>query len=677
MDATGAGMRRWLLLFMVAASAFAAPHALAQFDERGVVAPESAANPAPSTQPTVPVEGRRPREPKPPVVYTPPPPAPAPCPVCGDELAAYVEGLFAGQVNAGRIAGATVVIFRDGREVLKRGYGFADLDSRTPVDPDKTLFRVASVSKLFTALAVMQQVEKGRADLSADVNSYLRDFKLKPFGPEPVTLAHLLTHTGGFDDRFLQFASAIDKPVESLEQHLARRMPPRVMPAGRVFSYSNYGYALAGQIASLQGGKDFRALVQEGIFDPLGMNQSRFGFSDAGPSADMATPYERTPTGLRKGSFDRMAPYPAGDLITSGADMSRFMGAMLGSGGGVVSPQTLAVMLDQQAPATGTNAGWGYGFALGKSNGISWFGHGGAWPGFAAELRLARGTNSGFFIALNSDNSFDVVQPIVNALSDRLWRGEVTNAGTDPATAAENAKQLAGTYIPNRRTRSDFFLISAAQSGLVLTAKEDGTLEGRSGLTPRVLRFRPIADNLWEEELFRWQLAPYRADGVIPQGAILGAFPFERASFAHDLGRQQPLLMLSLLVCVLTVFGWSLGFVYRRLYGQPDAAVTSPAREVGFAGALLVLIFLGGFFASLAGLRSHDVLTGNLGLLPVLLLLPYALVFITAIAALLCLVGFGSSVRARLAQGGYLLLVLSFFFVLWFAWAWNLHWAMQ
>src|SRR5438132_4611467 len=104
-------------------------------------------------------------------------------------------------VQLGRedIAGAVIVVVRDGKIFFAKGYGYADVEKRKPVSPDNTLFRPGSISKLFTWTAVMQQVEQGKLDLDRDVNEYL-DFKIPPAFGKPITLRNIMTHTPGFED---------------------------------------------------------------------------------------------------------------------------------------------------------------------------------------------------------------------------------------------------------------------------------------------------------------------------------------------------------------------------------------------------------------------------------------------------------------------------------------------
>ena len=129
-------------------------------------------------------------------------PAAAQPPLDRDDLTPFVDRYFAEQLAETRIPGAAFVLVKDGEVVCAKGYGFADLERRVPVDA-QTVFRVGSVSKTFTAVAAMQLVERGKLALDADVNRYLRELAVPPTWPEPVTLLQLLTHTAGFGERFV------------------------------------------------------------------------------------------------------------------------------------------------------------------------------------------------------------------------------------------------------------------------------------------------------------------------------------------------------------------------------------------------------------------------------------------------------------------------------------------
>src|SRR5215212_11872848 len=116
------------------------------------------------------------------------------------ELEAFLDEELGREMEKHHIAGAAVSVVKDGELFFAKGYGYADLDNKIPVDPEQTVFRIGSVGKLFTWTAVMQLVEQGKLDLDADINTYL-DLRIPDTYPQPITLKHLMTHTSGFEDR--------------------------------------------------------------------------------------------------------------------------------------------------------------------------------------------------------------------------------------------------------------------------------------------------------------------------------------------------------------------------------------------------------------------------------------------------------------------------------------------
>src|ERR1700752_2967018 len=115
------------------------------------------------------------------------------------DLSAFFDGILPLQLERSDVGGASVMVMKDGNVLLERGYGYADVKAKKPVDPATTIFRLASISKLFTWVSVMQLEEQGKLDLDTDVNRYL-DFQIRPAFGQPITLRNLMTHTGGFEE---------------------------------------------------------------------------------------------------------------------------------------------------------------------------------------------------------------------------------------------------------------------------------------------------------------------------------------------------------------------------------------------------------------------------------------------------------------------------------------------
>jgi CubicO group peptidase (beta-lactamase class C family) len=163
-------------------------------------------------------------------------------PLTAEDLNPWRDGFFPNALKQADIAGAVVIVVKDGQVVAKKGYGYADVVKRIPMDPDRTIVGVGSVSKLFAWTAVMQLVEQGKLDLDADINRYL-DFKIPPYQGKPITLRNLMTHSAGFAERGFKVWPEGQTP-RTLGAYLkGTPVPDRIYAPGTVAAYSNYGAA--------------------------------------------------------------------------------------------------------------------------------------------------------------------------------------------------------------------------------------------------------------------------------------------------------------------------------------------------------------------------------------------------------------------------------------------------
>ncbi|HTD55234.1 MAG TPA: serine hydrolase domain-containing protein, partial [Silvibacterium sp.] len=270
------------------------------------------------------------------------------------DLQAFFDGIIPLQLERSDIAGASVLVMKDNAVLLQKGYGYADWKKKTPVDPVTTIFRLASISKLFTWVSIMQLQEQGKVDIDADVNRYL-DFQIKPAFGQPVTLRNLMTHTGGFEEESRDIIITDQKWKVSLRDFLIQNQPRRLFPPGKIPAYSNYGVGIASYVVQRVSGEPFEQYVEEHIFAPLGMTHSTFyqpppkGFP-ATPSEGYRGDTEKPPVG-----FEIFNPAGAGGLSSTAADMGRFGQALL-SGGEldgkrILKPETLAAMWTPQLQA--------------------------------------------------------------------------------------------------------------------------------------------------------------------------------------------------------------------------------------------------------------------------------------------------------------------------------------
>jgi len=248
------------------------------------------------------------------------------------ELEAFLDDLLARQLAERHIPGASLAVVKDGQLFFAKGYGYANLEQRTPLVADQTLVRVGSIAKPFTWTAVLQLVEQGKLDLNADVNTYLADFKIPATYPAPITLAHLLTHTAGFEDRGLGLTVFRPDDLEPPGTYLADAMPARVFPPGTVTAYSNYGATLAGYIVERVSHQPFEQYVQQHILEPLDMRHSTFAQQlPSDLAAHLAVSYAYDEMYHAK-PFEYFQIAPAGGLSATATDIAQFMIAQLQNG---------------------------------------------------------------------------------------------------------------------------------------------------------------------------------------------------------------------------------------------------------------------------------------------------------------------------------------------------------
>lgn len=319
----------------------------------------------------------------------------------------YVDAFCRTNMDADRVVGAVVVIVEGGDVLLSKGYGLAHLERRIPVNAHRTRFRVGSVSKPITATAALQLVERGALDLDTDVNRYLDKVEVK--GEPPVTLAHLLTHTAGFDVRYVDGPAWRSVRGLSLSEYLSENLPPRIMSPGRVSWYSDQGYSLVGHLVERAAGQSFDDHMRQALLEPLGMHDSTFDPARVG--GNLATGYAYLDGRYQPiGGQQRAVAFanPAGSFVTTGDDMARFMSVHLRRGelGGkrVFGEATARAMQgSQHLIQPGYPWSFTHGFQREDRKGTVVLTHGGGVYGFASFLALVPSKNLGLFVSTNQD----------------------------------------------------------------------------------------------------------------------------------------------------------------------------------------------------------------------------------------------------------------------------------
>ena len=323
------------------------------------------------------------------------------------ELAELVDGFFEHEMEELHVPGGVFVLVRGTEVVHLRGYGVADLESGRPVDPERTAFRVGSVSKTFTAAAALQLVERGALDLDADVNAHLDGWSVPATFPEPVTLHHLLTHTAGFTERLMGQHARAPEAWLPLDAYLQRHLPRRAWPPGLVLGYNDHGTALAGLLVERAGDRPFARYAQEELFEPLGMERSTFEQVELPPAVadELARAYRWDGERHHLLARDYVHTTPAAGLFTTAGDMARFLLALLNGGAldgrRVLSEESARAMLSVQFQHGAIMLGRGYGFAELDANGRLGFEKSGQCSGFLAQVYVVPSESTAWFSATN------------------------------------------------------------------------------------------------------------------------------------------------------------------------------------------------------------------------------------------------------------------------------------
>ena len=319
-----------------------------------------------------------------------------------ENVEAFADEFFAKAMREHHIPGVSLVVVNDGAILIAKGYGLANRGTQTPIDPYATVMRIGSISKLFVATAVMQLVEQDTLDLHQDINQYLQgsQFIVDNRYSEPVTLAHLLTHTSGYGETWQSSTSPEDYP--SLGDYLAKNMPDRLAPPGAEWCYSGHGMALAAYVVEVVSGERFDQYVQTHILQPLQMDHSRYVLDSSLPHG-LAQGYAYENWVYEPQPMDYYGDYPSASLVATAGDMAKFMLAYLNDGclgdGCILRPETIALTQSEQIQTQ--EGGHAFGFVQGFRNGERLIGHSGAIRGFGAIMDLIPGRDTGYFFAFN------------------------------------------------------------------------------------------------------------------------------------------------------------------------------------------------------------------------------------------------------------------------------------
>lgn len=510
------------------------------------------------------------------------------------DIESWSDKTFLPAFEERRFSGLAIAVVKDGNVVFSKGYGYADFAKKIPMDPARTKVRIGSVTKVFTATAIAQLLERGSiSSLDDPANLYLKRIKLPQAFSREITLWHLLTHQAGFEDTAYGMANLDPPQVPVPAAKIKRFMPAIVRQPGTVSVYSNYSTALLGIIIEDITGQTVDEYFAQHIFAPLGMSNSRLN-DDVTPSENLGQPYAFFPNGEPQpvryvGVHPLIAP--AGAITTTAMDMTRFMAAHINEGRdgtpGILSPQSFQLMHARKTGNHEAVTGFGMKFIVSEWNGERLVEHGGGWPGFQTVMELLPDSGVGVFISiLGGEPQVGLGEQLLSLVAQTRLTPVAGHAVKRPLQLTD-ARQLAlthllgdyrqpelstpvntaafvGAYWRERRsftTIEALFQLLSANTGLLTVASAgDGSLSVNG-----VAGYRPIrADTFLKPgygpalegdpngvELFAFSGSGARAERVAP---LLSVDVWTRASDAWNPRTVMQTMMILFMAGLTSIF---------------------------------------------------------------------------------------------------------------------------
>ncbi|MCB1168831.1 MAG: beta-lactamase family protein [Leptospiraceae bacterium] len=337
----------------------------------------------------------------------------------GSAAEAFMDEFMQGPAHEAGVPGALVAIVQNGRLVLLKGYGDANLDSGQAVDPETTYFRVGSISKTFVALAALQLIEEGKLSLDQNIAEILPELGARL--QYPITVRHLVTHTAGFDERLVGLGAAPEEQLPPLAQMVLDQYPGQIARPGDYYNYSNYGIMVLAAIVEVKSEEDLAAHVRRHVFERMGMTDSSYLLGDI-PSSELAQSFARGPDGKKiEIPTMRLRYFPVGSVFATGSDMSRYLLALIqGPPALPISGESYALMQrNLYTPAPGLS-GSAFVFYERNAGEVRFLEHSGDWEAFSSIIAFSPEQGSGIFFSVNGGSSPLLREKLMQGFEDYL-----------------------------------------------------------------------------------------------------------------------------------------------------------------------------------------------------------------------------------------------------------------
>lgn len=463
------------------------------------------------------------------------------------DFKSWIEQEIADPVARGEAAQASVSIIWQGQIVHLDGFGPREGPESPKTDPEADRFVIASITKTFTAMAVAQLVEDGTfSSLDAPANHYLKRIVLPEVDGRPITIAHLLAHTAGFEERGFGYTAHGLTPIPASSSYAQAAVPKLVRPPGEEIVYANIDPAILGAMIEDTTGLTLDRYIEERIFQPIGMRNTVLNYEMNG-SRQLVVPWIENGSTIEPVDHKANAPFfaPTGSVEATAGDMGRYAQAMLGNG--KVSQQILELLTKPIARnAEGLDA-VGMAWFIRSWNEHSVIEHAGGFGEFSAWLILIPEFDCALFVSWTGSPSHSPAALGFGRIRNsflQLILGDHIKPNFIPIADAQQPSE--GTYWPERRPHSTSEVIFAITGTVDVRMEDSGLFIGNRG------PYRPVASNLWAEDVSNGWPADMVAigDGKIFKASDVLVY------VSPVFGPQTlvPAFVLGLLLCLIGAF---------------------------------------------------------------------------------------------------------------------------
>ncbi|MBN2441243.1 MAG: beta-lactamase family protein [Spirochaetales bacterium] len=533
------------------------------------------------------------------------------------DIAVFFENRIPDIMKEHTLAGLGIAIIHRGEVVYQAGFGYSDVDAKIPVDPETTLFRLGSISKLFTWTAVMQLVEAGKIDLDENIATYLGDIEFTDKNALPITMKNLMSHTPGLEDYLIGLFIKDPSKIKTLETIIRGKKLKQIWPPGTQIAYSNFGTMLAGLIVEKVSNMGFEEYTEKNIFTPLNMKYSTF----RQPLPQKLQPfmskgYVRIKDEFQAEDFEIVQGAPAGGVSMSITDMARFGLSHLKHGPRLMSDETLDFMHTSHYKQDPRMNGFAHGFIEANTHGQRIIAHGGDTIYFHSLAGLFPESDFGFVVSTNTATGMQANFALFNAFMDHFFS---TPTGEERGYSTKSVRELnrfAGSYICNRRSESDMTkLMSLGMTLEVKVSRQPDSLDILNFLDQKVYRYVEVEKNIFQRFGGTDKYVFFENSDQVVTSLMLNDFPvfmFHKRPFI-----ENPFLFIFLLVIMVLII--LSGIVIRPtgiMAMVSKKHITKGLEKIaGLAGFALLISYVV-FFISLITGMSGDIVFSDLPVFP-------------------------------------------------------------